>query len=243
MRAAWNVGWPWLVFASLVAAVIYAGGTYDDKTLLRAILPWSLFVVSLLMGIGVCIAVRNKLGEKMGLPSWDFSSSWATNITVTGTLAAIPILSTVPTAPPARELEMMPRAGYVGLTMMFLVLAAAAPLVYNFSRTPSKGKASSGAPSVVAYGRVYMFIAAGAVTTFAAAGQILIVEALIEELRRGGYVGSFVFVIEAILMFVGLWLFVYAPRTMYTTIELLPEPSSGVRIAADQPQRPAWPLL
>jgi hypothetical protein len=120
------------------------------KSIVKDYLPWVLFGVSVLIGIGVGGLARDKLWRKMGMPSWDFTSSWATNITVTGWFVSLPLVATIGSS--SAQDPIFHRFNYVVMNMMFLLLAAAAPLVYNLSRTVTIETPENGTPSLLRVG-------------------------------------------------------------------------------------------
>jgi hypothetical protein len=208
--------------------------TMPDPLLVN--LQWGLFAISIIIGIVSAMIVKEKLNILMGLPNWDFSTSWATNITVFGGAVSIPtIISAL--ASPADV------AGYLGMNMVFLVLAAAAPTVYNFSREVSLKSTPSGDSEIVSQGRAYMFLVAAAITTWASTGQVYVVVLLVDELRRKDFIaGSIARLVELVLAFVILGLFRYSQKTMVDTILVQPTPGPGVA-AAETSRPPPWTLL
>src|ERR1051326_4078575 len=116
---------------------------------------WAPFSLCVLVGVITAVILREVLNESMGLPTWDFSRSWASNISVVGGLVTFSTISFLPTTV---ETKILTRSAYAVLLFAFPLLAALAPLIYNFSRRVQKDTATP--PAVVAQGKTYMFIVA-----------------------------------------------------------------------------------
>src|ERR1700719_4964866 len=97
-------------------------------------LLWLPGAMAVLAGIGASYRLgKAKLGRVMGPPNWNFTQSWASNVTVAAGLLTISTLPSLTT--PAKQPVVLSTAGYTGLSVMFTLLAAIAPMVFNFSRT------------------------------------------------------------------------------------------------------------
>jgi hypothetical protein len=166
------------------------------------------------VGVITAVILREVLNESMGLPTWDFSRSWASNISVVGGLVTFSTISFLPTTV---ETKILTRSAYAVLLFAFPLLAALAPLIYNFSRRVQKDTATP--PAVVAQGKTYMFIVASVFTLWAAVGQLAIQTSLIEEIRRLGYLpSSFAMLIELLFCVIGLGVLQYGGRTVIETV-------------------------
>jgi hypothetical protein len=170
---------------------------------------WLPFAASLLICLFAAIAVRTKLLFFMGLVGWDFSTSWATNITVFFT-----IINVVPLS-----LLHDPEKGV--LTVMnfgFLLLPALAPLVYNFSR---RIRVSDN--KIIAQGRVFMFIIASVLTLWGALGQIELQTMLFDIYRKYGYISeSLTHLFQGVLTLIGLGLLYYGYYSIVGAINIQP---------------------
>lgn len=126
----------WLPSAAASPKLIEIRGTFTSpKTFLRIFLP--------AVAIGLIVPIMGLFGRKtydsndwhaeMGAPKWDFTTSWASNITVVGGVLGT-VLSF--TALPA-ETKYLPKTMYVSLNLLWTVAIALAPILYNFFRRPA----------------------------------------------------------------------------------------------------------
>src|SRR5260370_26169350 len=94
------------------------------------IILWAPFILSFMAGlIAARIVGKKSLNQTMGIPTWDFSRSWASNISVVGGLVTLSALTFIPAK---LETQLMTRSAYAILLFVFPLLAALAPLIYNF---------------------------------------------------------------------------------------------------------------
>lgn len=205
------------------------------------------------VGVAVIVAVlrRTKLRERMGLPAWNFTQSWASNIAVVGGLIS---LSTFAGLLGKNTPKFIPLTGYTALDFAFPFLAALAPLVYNFSRTVTvKSDGKDKPPVIVSEGSVWMFIVSGIFTIWACGGQLLVQALWLTELDAAGSIpAGFGWGIAVVLFLVSIGMLVYAGRTMAGTIDVQTADSVsskravGVRLMARSvrlSQAESWPLL
>jgi hypothetical protein len=175
---------------------------------------WAPFSLCLLVGVVTDIILREDLNEQRGVPTGDFSRSWASNISVVGGLVTFSTMSFLPSTV---ETKILTRSAYAVLLFAFPLLAALAPLIYNFSRRVQKD--TSTPPAVIAQGKAYMFIVASILTIWSAVGQLALQTSLIEEVRRLGYLpSSFALLIELLLSIIGLGVLQYGGRTVIETV-------------------------
>lgn len=114
------------------------------------------------------------LGWPMGSPAWDFSQSWASNITVGAAVLALAMTSLmVPFVPKTAAFAQR----YIALNVFFVLLGAAAPTVYNALRRGAAGVDNK----VVFHGYVGVFLLAAVLTSWAAYGQLAAFSALVSE--------------------------------------------------------------
>jgi len=135
----------------------------------------------------------------VGPPNWDYTKSWATNITIIGAVFAAFFSSKIVATP-----RFVPDPGYPMLTVLFAVLVAAAPLVF---RAISKEKAvlSQTATWDIQYqGTVRGFLLAMLLTLWAAFGQLGTLGLLAGEVLAGGRVQSSVTVTLLVVLFVAI---------------------------------------
>jgi hypothetical protein len=176
---------------------------------------WAPFLLSLAVGLITALVLKKELTQLMGIPSWDFSRSWASNISVVGGLVTLSALALIPNTV---ETQQMPRSVYTILFFVFPLLAALAPLVYNFSRRVTRDPATT-PPTIVAQGKAYMFIVAAVFTMWAAVGQLVVQASIIEELRIAKVLPtSFAILIEIVFVFVVFGLLRYGGRTVVETV-------------------------
>ena len=201
---------------------------------------WGSFGVSIAVALAAGISVRDKLFSKMGSTSWSFSQSWASNITVVSGLVGITVLGYIPKEAGS---PILLESQYKILFLIFVLFAALAPLVYNFSRhTEVKGD------QIIANGKAFMFILASVFTIWSSTGQLATQALLIQELRNAKVLESSVSaLVQVTLVFIILGLIFYAVRTMIQTVnsqtELLPHIVEKSTLATDEVHTRQWTLL
>lgn len=182
---------------------------------MRTLILWGPFLLSLTVGLISSVVLIKDLNQSMGLPSWDFSRSWASNISAVGGLVTLSALAFIPTT---LETQQIPRQAYAILLFVFPLLAALAPLVYNFSRRVNTDSSTT-PPTITSQGKAYMFIVASVFTMWAAVGQLAVQVSIIEELRIAKMLESpFAILIEIIFGFVALGLLQYGGRAVVETV-------------------------
>ena len=67
--------------------------------------------------------------KQLGGPSWDFTRSWASNVTAAGTILSYSVLLSC--FPPTASLGLFSRQGYLSLGTISLGLCVLAPLAFN----------------------------------------------------------------------------------------------------------------
>lgn len=132
--------------------------------------------VVVLIALAVLLKLKVGLENRMGGGTWNFSQSWGSNVTLGGALLTTFLsLSLFPDQP-----HLMDKAGYSLLNTIFSSLVALAPLVYGL--IVKKVQADSGGISTIdSQGYVVMFLLAGGVVLWAAFGQILTLNTLIQD--------------------------------------------------------------
>jgi hypothetical protein len=155
-----------------------------NKVVLISVLAALLVVV---ISVGSVWREKNLSLEKLLAPmtdvKWDFSKSWASNVTVFGAVlasvfSASKIVFVSPSDPTKTVSPIHLSLGeYQSLTIFFALLVVAAPFLYNGIRRPKKGG------SEVQYrGFVVFFLIASALTLWAVLGQIWILYLLADEM-------------------------------------------------------------
>jgi hypothetical protein len=199
---------------------------------LSGALAGSLIVAVLicLMGGRVVSSEGHKMKDEMTQVSWDFSTSWASNITAFGSVFSFLLgLSAFPDKP-----LFAPRGEYLFIAAFATALAALAPAVHRFvskSRAENppavaapegQDKATQNAaadPAVVTVGFVGGFLAASVLTIWGTllqcAGELLI----IYELERTGTIYRPIIVVVGVCVAVtAVLLIIYCYRTILSTI-------------------------
>jgi|GEM_PF-5488743 len=198
---------------------------------MEMLILWAPFFLSLTIGLITSVVLKKDLMKSMGVPSWDFSRSWASNISVVGGLVTLSALTFIPTTV---ETKQIPQSAYPILFFIFPLLAALAPLVYNFSRRVTTDS-STKPPTIVAQGKAYMFIVASVFTMWAALGQLAVQASIIEELRIAKVLPTaFAILIEIVFGFVVLGLFLYGGKTVVETVRTQKTDTKALTEVADE---------
>lgn len=179
----------------------------------------SIVVASLAAGIALvvggwlsCGGVRAALKTAIGDPSWDFSKSWASNVTVVGA-----ILGTVLSAKilPTTTAVVVSPNGYTALSLLFGSLVVVAPLVFTVLRS---AKPSSTGP--VYTGRGWGFLLASALTLWGVLGELATVGLVLYEAQHAKTLAlGAVIPILATIGFAMLLVAVYGLRTVQITLK------------------------
>jgi hypothetical protein len=198
--------------------------------------------LALAVGIGFVSAwvVRKELTRRMGAPKWDFSSSWATNITLGGgLLGGILGFSLFP-----ENGHYLSKSGYLAASIVFPVLAGLAPQAYNIFRKPIADPTDPAAMPL--QGFVTGFVVAAALTAWAAIGQAATTALAISEIYCSGYLdSSLAWPIVGLLLLLSFGLTVYVVSTVAFTVKhQITQADKMARLAADaEPPIPNWRIL
>ena len=192
-------------------------GATNFPTLIWYILSFAFLIALLVMS--QCMRRLRKehvtLRNKMGSPSsWDFSRSWASNITVGGGLLSITLLSS---ALP-EQTHYIGKAGYAVLSVALALLVGFAPFVFNIFRTPLSDLWAPDGSYVEYQGEVVHFLAACIITVGAVIAQLLAFILLVDELSFSQVDTVFVRVFQMIIVLLGIGLLKYSGQTVYWTI-------------------------
>jgi len=155
------------------------------------------------------------LVTKMGSPAWDFSKSWASNITVAGALLS----STLGVSALPELTQHLSKGGYAILSVYFTLLVIVAPLLFNVMRKPVITDTTGSDGSKLQYqGYVASFLTASGITVWAVTGQMLTLLILIDEFSAPG-LGSKVLTgfFQAFLVILALGVVLYAAITVFWT--------------------------
>jgi hypothetical protein len=131
------------------------------------------------------VLLWTKLGELVGGPQWNFSTSFATNFTV-GTGLLTPLLGA---GVLTDSLHYMTKFHYIVLGILFAALLLLAPAFFSFFSTRRPITTESGQASTASVGTVGLFLATSALMIGAAVGQLITVGFAIAEIEFRGYIG------------------------------------------------------
>ena len=182
---------------------------------------WMSFAAALLVGGAAMIRLRDDWSRRLGMPLWDFSRSWASNVSVTAGAFTVAIFGYF-----AKDTVLQrPKLGYVVLAGAFALQATLAPLVYNVSRRIRETTGPGNTKSLVAEGQVWAFVLAGTFTLAASCGQLLLVIAILEELLAQQLPHSVVRPLQGLVLAVTGSLLWYGNRSMVETVR--PHPTGA----------------
>jgi len=137
--------------------------------------------------VGVCaVKVRSSgIGRTspVGPPNWDFSKSWASNITVLGAILAAFFSAKIVVNP-----RFVSDPGYPMLSVLFALLVVVAPLVFRAISTEKPVMANEGTWDIQYQGNAGGFFLAMFLTLWASLGQLVTLGSLAAEALNGGKV-------------------------------------------------------
>jgi heme/copper-type cytochrome/quinol oxidase subunit 2 len=154
------------------------------------------------------------LSSRLGPANWDFSKSWASNITVVGAL-----LGTILSAGVLPDATTVSKATYAGLNLFFGVLILIAPLVYTSTQNAVLVHRRSPEKEAQYQGYVVAFLVSSAITLWAVVGELVTVLLLFREIRTGNSIPeAAVWVMGAIVVVACALISLYAWRTIDAVI-------------------------
>jgi hypothetical protein len=161
-------------------------------------IAWVPIVTGILIGLLLCLfsARRLEKGEpqtalldRIGSPAWDFSKSWASNVTVVGALFST-ALAIVAVPDLTHHIN---KGGYALLNVLFTLLVVMAPFVFNVLRKPIITAVASPDGSNLQYqGFVVSFLVASGVTMWAVIGELVTLIIMIDEFVAAGLTPSLI---------------------------------------------------
>jgi hypothetical protein len=184
-----------------------APGTFDPSAL--AVWVSALFAVVLgLVGLAI---LWEKLGDAADTPRWEPDKSWLTNLAVVGAVFNGLFTLTALTD----ELGSIGPGELLVTTALFAALAALAPAIFDLGAASSPGGGSGGS--------LGWFLGAVVFTLWAAAGQLALTAALLEDAHTAGLLAPVVCrllqtVIAVLVLFVG-WYAVWSLLGLKGTAE------------------------
>lgn len=167
----------------------------------------------------VCAAIVSKHGHKLtdviGNASWDFSASWASNITVFGTAFSFLIQLTIfPDKPLIGS-----RSEYTFLGGFALALVGFAPAAQRLIGQIQIGADAAGVPRITTNSNVAGFLFASVFTMWGTLLQIATQVLIIQELAYALIIKNSIAVCTKLfLVFAGMGLVVYCWRTILSTV-------------------------
>lgn len=220
-------------------------------------IPFAVAVGCILLA--TCLVAKFDLRSRMGSGSWDFSQSWASNITVAGAVVTTLLgFSGLP-----EYGVYLSKNAYFAISTLFTALVMLAPPVYNFTRRsfavpipdPDDPTNSSGSRLE---GAVLGFLAASFVTLWAVFAQLFTIALLLRELVEAGPMPSNTgTAFQTLIVVISALLVMYSNVTIYYTVkkqvahhtrtlELRVTAASAATqasVATQKPPLPKWALL
>jgi hypothetical protein len=110
--------------------------------------------------------------------NWDFTKSWASNLTVVGAL-----LGTILAAGVLPDQTAVTKATYAGLNLLFGILILVAPLAYVAMQREKPLRVAKDVTEPQYQGTVFWFLASSTLTLWAVAGELATVGFLFRDIR------------------------------------------------------------
>lgn len=144
-----------------------------------------------------------KLTSRMGQGQWDFSTSFATNIAIIGSVLALVLSSGILPTPT----NILPDTAYGGLAVFFGSIVIIAPLLYN--GTADRVHVSPGDVDTAAeyHGTVWGFLLAALLTEWGLLGSVATVFVIFLELYDANVLSIAPLVLLTVTLFVSLVFF------------------------------------
>jgi hypothetical protein len=194
-------------------------------------LPADLVIVNILVSLAFVAAIfitiisyiflrkyHFYLTEHMGKGQWDFSKSWATNITIFGSLVCTIIAQ-----------DTVNKLVYAGLSVFFGVLVVISPMVYNATSQPRMKHSTTGDEEIQHLSPIWAFLISAALTLWAVLGQLAVVITLLiiallpnsvvlQHPYWSGYFALINYVIIVFMVLATALVGVYAYKTILWTV-------------------------
>jgi hypothetical protein len=209
----------------VVAAAKTAPGTVSLQFGPKKKVPlWLYFLIFLPLPlggafVGLAYLLADKHGckwkSRMGPANWDFSKSWASNITVVGAL-----LGTILAAGVLPDETAVSKATYAGLNLFFGVLILISPLVYTATQKAVPVHRRTAVTEAQYQGSVRWFVVASGLTLGAVLGELATIFLLFREIRTANSMPEAAIWFLCVLMVIaGLLLVLYGFRTVQAVLE------------------------
>ena len=148
------------------------------------------------------------LTELMGKGQWEFSKSWATNITILGSLFCTIV---------AQDTDS--KLKYAGLSVFFGVLVVISPLVYNATSQPHMKHSTTGNQEIQYLSPIWAFLISAALTLWAVLGQLAtVITLLISVALQTNLSYSVTSVLILFMVLATVLVVVYAFKTILWTV-------------------------
>lgn len=199
--------------------------------------------------------------DRLGPANWDFSASFASTLTVFGSL-----LGTILSANVLPSTTLVPASTYTGLNLMFGVIVIVGPLIYTATQTTVEVHRGSPLAEPQYQGTVWGFLVATALTLWAVIGELATIGLVLNEIRRAGSLPAVALWVMVVLLAISaVFLLVLAKqrisgvlssqqahksgretrqRVLHAQYLALGVPAEVLPATEDiNPSRPRWPLL
>ena len=181
---------------------------------------WIAGVVALLF-VGISYKTMTKpasLKDPMGSPKWDFTKSWANNITVVTSVVSTTVLLGLLVDEPV----FLSKANYLAFNALLVVLLAFAPTIFGLIR---KQTSTTAGKDPEYSGIVFGFLLACAITLAAVLAQLSIAFMLFEEMQWQEILPSTtISILQTVVVFTALALVYYSFTAIRAAIAALANP-------------------
>lgn len=180
---------------------------------------WGPMAAALAVGVGFLvitwIALYKWVGNMVGGPQWNFSTSFASNFTVGTGLATLLLGGNFITD----ALHYMTKLQYGILGALFAAFLLLGPALFWFFGTPKEVTTQAGAETTVSLARGWLLLVVVALMTGAVVGQLFTVGLAIAELSFRGAVGNAVsWAVWVLLALAAIGIVVCAGKTASTCL-------------------------
>ena len=159
------------------------------------------------------VMLFRKLRQPMGPPSWSFTTSWASNITLVGGVLAF--AAAIALIKPDDPRPLLTHDRYVVFSLVFPMIAGIAPLVYNCI-----ARLGNANPGIRVQGWVVTFIFASMFTMWGSFGQLLLQMFLVRDICLVAKIGQAAScVLDTMLALLWIGLIFYAVRSILVAVK------------------------